>query len=294
METLEGLKRKIRSAEELQSVVRTMKALAAVSIRQYERAVESLADYNRTILLGLRAAMKNQPDQSGGARRAEVDRLGAIVFGSDQGMCGQLNEQIVTYALDQMDELGIAPERRTLLAVGERVGARLESERLPVQETFTVPSSLAGVTPSVQRVLLKILDWHDQQGIERIVLYYSEQLSGAAYEPRTLALLPIDRAWLDKLHEEPWPTRVLPAHTMDWNALFSALIRHYLSVSLYRAFAESLASENASRLAAMQNAERNIDERLIELQGRFNQQRQSSITEELLDIVSGFEALKED
>jgi F-type H+-transporting ATPase subunit gamma len=81
---------------------------------------------------------------------------------------------------------------------------------------------------------------------------------------------------------------------MDWDALFSALIRQYLFVSLYRAFAESLASENASRLAAMQNAERNIDERLTALQGQFHQQRQSSITEELLDIVSGFEALKED
>jgi len=156
-----------------------------------------------------------------------------------------------------------------------------------------VPSSLAGVTPSVQRVLLKILGWHDRQGIERIVLYYSEQISGAACEPRTLNLLPVDRGWLATLEEEPWPTHILPAFTMHWDALFSSLIRQYLFVSLYRAFAESLASENASRLAAMQSAERNIDERLTELEGRFHQQRQSTITEELLDILSGFEALKE-
>jgi len=104
----------------------------------------------------------------------------------------------------------------------------------------------------------------------------------------------VDRAWLARIQEEPWPTRVLPDFSMGWDALFSALIRQYLFVSLYRAFAESLASENASRLAAMQSAERNIDERLTELRGRFNQQRQSTITEELLDIVSGFEALKED
>jgi F-type H+-transporting ATPase subunit gamma len=78
---------------------------------------------------------------------------------------------------------------------------------------------------------------------------------------------------------------------MDRDQLFSALIRQYLFVSLFRACAESLASENASRLAAMQGAERNIEERLEELQTQFHQQRQMTITEELLDIVAGFEAL---
>jgi F-type H+-transporting ATPase subunit gamma len=86
---------------------------------------------------------------------------------------------------------------------------------------------------------------------------------------------------------------VLPTFTMDWDRLFSALISQYLFVSLYRAFAESLASENASRLASMQGAERNIADRLQELQGSFHQQRQSTITAELLDIVSGFEALRD-
>ena len=294
MDTLEGLKRKIRSAQELQSVVRTMKALAAVSIRQYERAVESLDHYNRTILLGLRAALKSRPHEAGRARQAQAGQLGALVFGSDQGMCGQLNEQVVAHTLAEMDALGAAADRRTLLAVGERAATRLEAGGQPVGDILSAPSSLAGVTPAVQELLLKILDWHDSRGIERIVLFYSEQLGGAAYEPRTLELLPVDRAWLARLQEEPWPTHILPTFSMDWDALFSALIRHYLFVSLYRAFAESLASENASRLAAMQNAERNIDERLTELQGRFHQQRQSSITEELLDIVSGFEALKEE
>ena len=78
---------------------------------------------------------------------------------------------------------------------------------------------------------------------------------------------------------------------MSEERLASALFRQYFFVSLYRACAESLASENASRLASMQIAEKNIAERLGELQAEFNHQRQSGITEELLDIVSGFEAL---
>jgi F-type H+-transporting ATPase subunit gamma len=79
---------------------------------------------------------------------------------------------------------------------------------------------------------------------------------------------------------------------MDWDELFAALMRQYLFVSLYRAAVESLAAENASRLAAMQGAESSVEERLETLENRYHRQRQLRITEELLDIVSGFEALR--
>ena len=80
---------------------------------------------------------------------------------------------------------------------------------------------------------------------------------------------------------------------MPAERLLSHLVRQYLFVSLFRACAESLASENASRIAAMQAAEKNIEERLDEFQDAFNKMRQSAITEELLDIVAGFEALRD-
>ena len=81
---------------------------------------------------------------------------------------------------------------------------------------------------------------------------------------------------------------------MNPDRLFSALVRQYLFVSLYRAYTESMASENGARLSSMQAAEKNIQERLEELTAMHRQQRQESITSELLDIVSGFEALKEE
>jgi F-type H+-transporting ATPase subunit gamma len=82
-----------------------------------------------------------------------------------------------------------------------------------------------------------------------------------------------------------------PTFTMPADQLFSALVRQYLFMSLYRACAESMASENASRLAAMRGAEKNIGDRIDDLTGHFHQLRQMTITEELLDIASGFEAL---
>jgi F-type H+-transporting ATPase subunit gamma len=76
--------------------------------------------------------------------------------------------------------------------------------------------------------------------------------------------------------------------------VFTSLVRQYLFVTLFRAFAESLASENASRLAAMQAAEKNVEERIDKLHASFHQRRQANITEELLDVIAGFEVLKKE
>jgi len=292
METLETLKRKIRSAEDLQGVVKTMKALAAVSIRQYERAVESLEDYNRATLLALQVVLQHRPE---GAvpKPPPTDKLGVVVFGSDQGMCGQLNEQVVRYALAAIDAQGTPRDACSAIVAGERAAARVEDEGLTIQETLTMPGTLGGITESVQDVLGRIQQWDARHGVRHVQLFFSRQLGGASYEPTSTRLLPVDAEWLAELEREPWPTKVLPTFTMEWDRLFAWLISQYLFVSIYRAFAQSLASENASRLASMQGAERNIADRLKGLEDRFHQQRQTTITAELLDIVSGFEALSE-
>jgi len=108
---------------------------------------------------------------------------------------------------------------------------------------------------------------------------------------RSVRLLPVDREWINGLKAKRWPSKVIPTFSMDEAQLYRALIREYMFVSLYRAFAESMASENASRLASMQVAERNIDDRLQALTTQSRQVRQTSITSELLDIISSFEAL---
>ena len=122
-------------------------------------------------------------------------------------------------------------------------------------------------------------------------LFYNRPTSGAVYAPVSQRLLPLDETWRRKLAELPWPTGNLPEVMGGGTATLRALIREYLFVSLFRACAESLASENASRLAAMQRADKNIDELLEDLNGTFHRLRQSGIDEELFDVISGFEAL---
>ena len=291
METIDSLRRKLAVTGDLQEVVKTMKTIAAVSIHQYEKAVESLGHYRRTIEMGMQIVMRSHQAERAGPQPAPLGRLGAIIFGSELGMCGQFNDLLVSYALDRCKELQGGKENLSIMAVGARTVSRLEEAGAKVEAYFDVPGSLSGITPRVQEILLKIEAWQCPGGVERIVLFHHKPISGATYHPQTVPLLPVDLEWLEALGRKPWPSRVLPTFTMTRPRLINALIGQHLFVSLYQALAESLASENAARLGAMQAAENNIEERLQDLHVQYNQLRQSTITEELLDIVAGFEVL---
>lgn len=292
MQTLEGLRRQIDTATDLSSVVTTMKTLAAVSIHQYDRAVEALADYNRTVEMGFRIVLRGEPTRVE-QRGESTGNTAAVVFGSDQGMCGQFNEEIVSFFNAQVGRR--RPERRWMvLAVGVRPEGQLLDTGWSIEHTYVVPTSVTGITSLVQEMLPHIVRLRDEAGISRLLVYYNRRTSASSYEPRELQLLPIDPRRLCQWRQEPWQSRSLPTFVTDRRRLLVRLIEHYLFVSLFRACAESLASENASRIAAMQAAEKNIEERLDELRGSFNQLRQSAITEELLDVVTGFEALSQE
>ena len=125
----------------------------------------------------------------------------------------------------------------------------------------------------------------------RLYVFHNRPQSGALYEPVSQRLLPLDAQWQQGLANVRWPGGTLPEIMCGGTTTLRALIREYLFISLFRACAESLASENASRLAAMQRAEKNIDELLDDLNRTFHRLRQSGIDEELFDVISGFEAL---
>ena len=290
-DTTASLRRKIGGAGDLQSVVRTMKAVAASSIGQYEKSVRAFADYYRTVELGLSACFRESgpaPLIAKRKRQTAVGAIGAVVFGSDQGLVGQFNDLVADYAVKTLAALPVKP---AVWAVGERVHARLADAGLPPIGLFAVPNSVKAITPLVGQILVES-EMHISQGeVTELHLFYNRPTSGAVYAPVNQRLLPLDETWRSKLAELPWPTGNLPEVMGGGTATLRALIREYLFVSLFRACAESLASENASRLAAMQRAEKNIDELLEDLNRTFHRLRQSGIDEELFDVVSGFEAL---
>ncbi|MDO9425002.1 MAG: F0F1 ATP synthase subunit gamma [Methylobacter sp.] len=291
MQALDVLQRDMDTAADLQSIVRTMKALAAVSIRQYERALESLTDYKLTVEMGLQVVLQDHPTVLAGQQKKQPLWTGAIVFGSDHGLCGRYNESIAAFAVDKLDKAGYECRHRRILAVGARVDASLRGMGQGVEALFFVPGSVTGITETVQQILLQIDSWQ-QQGIERVLLFHNTNRQRKAYIPQALELLPVDLASFNRLNTKLWPSRSLPTFTMDSEKLLSSLIRQHLFILLFSACAESLAGEHASRLASMQVAEKNIKERLELLTALYRQQRQNQITEELLDVVAGFEALE--
>ena len=290
-DTTASLRRKISSAGDLQSVVRTMKALAASSIGQYEKSVQALADYYRTVELGLCACFReSEPAALKAERKGRPDAgaIGAVVFGSDQGLVGQFNDIVADYAIKTLAAL---PGKPKVWAVGERVQARLADAGVQLMGLFAVPNSIKAVTPLIGQIQIESEAHRAEGDYAQLYVFHNRPKSGALYEPVSQRLLPLDAEWQQGLAKIPWPTKTLPEVMCGGTATLRALIREYLFISLFRACTESLASENASRLAAMQRADKNIDDLLETLHGTFHRLRQSGIDEELFDVVSGFEAL---
>ena len=291
-DTTASLRRKIGCAGDLQSVVRTMKAVAASSIGQYEQSVRALADYYSTVELGLGACFReNGPTPLFAERKRQtgMGTIGAVVYGSDQGLVGRFNDVVASYALKTLSALPAVKHK--IWPVGERVQACLADAGLPLMGLFPVPNSVKAITPLVGQILMESETLHSRGEVTELHLFYNRPKSGGLYAPVSQQLLPLDENWLRNLAELPWPTKNLSEVIGDGTATVRALIREYLFVSLFRACAESLASENASRLAAMQRADKNIDELLEDLNRTSHRLRQSGIDEELFDVISGFEAL---
>lgn len=287
----ESLRRKIGSAGDLQSVVRTMKALAASSIGQYEKSVSALADYYRAVELGLSACLRGYaaaPDLAEHKGPAQAHAVSAIVFGSDQGLVGQFNDVIADYAIKTLAAL---PAKAQVWAVGERVSARLVDAGVVPIGLFAVPNSVQAITALVGQIQIESEAQRHDSGNASLWVFHNRPMAGALYDPVSQRLLPLDARWQQDIAKISWPSTNLPEVMGTGTTTLRALIREYLFISLFRACAESLAAENASRLAAMQRADKNINDLLDALNAEFNQLRQTSIDEELFDVISGFEAL---
>lgn len=289
--TTEGLQKKISGSEDLQSVVRSMKALAASSIGQYESSVASLDDYYRTVKLGLVACLRDGQSKTlpVDQRSANWKGVGAIVFGSDQGLVGSFNEAVVD--LFSNSKGSFPGTVQSVWAIGERAQGLLLASGMTEVKSMQVPASVDAITSLVSQILIQVENAREKGDLWEVYLFHNRPKSGSLYEPVCKRLVPLDKAWTDKLLTMPWPSKVLPEVIDDLNTVFSALVRGYLFVVLFQACAESLASENASRLAAMERAEKNIEGILAQLTQTLRRVRQAAIDEELFDLISGFDAL---
>lgn len=291
MHELEEVRRRIDGGESLLAITGAMKALAAVRIRRFREAARAVASYEETLERGLQVALRKGTLRAVLPEVAEVGPTGAAVFGSNLGLAGPFNARIAEFAVDRLADAarsGAPPVR--ILAVGQRLVPHLEAAGFPPEEVLDVPGSVEGLGAGAQDVVLSLARWRDG-GVERIQVYHQHSTTGATFRARERQLLPLDPGWLEDLARRPWDSRVLPMTREPWEDLFSHLIREVLFIAVYRALADSLASEQASRLVAMETAEARIEEHLQELRSSFARRRQQAITEELLELTVGYRAI---
>ena len=294
MPQLEQLHSRLRLLEDLQVVVRTMKAMAQVAVRRYESVRGSLQAYAGNVDLALHAFLQDRRfRESAGlppflaAAAVPAGRVGVILFGSDHGLCGSFNERI-------LERHRSMPCRRHAV-VGLRLAALLTATGEAEERSFRLPLAVDGVTRLIQDLMLLIEEWRfGPEPADRILLVHHRVVGAARSELVERQLLPLEQVRLHRLWEQPWDSPARPMLFGDEGELFRTIVREILTVSLHRAVIESLASEHAARLAAMHAAERNLEERLADLTLAYRQERQNAITSELLDVVAGFEALRKE
>lgn len=297
MDTLESIRNKTEGAKDLKSVVSAMKAMASSNIIQYQTAVNSLGHYYHTVALGIIAYFKaekieaiiDKHEKINIHKSNEEKIICAIVFGSDQGLVGRFNDSMADFV---SASLNILPGKKEIWAIGERAKLLLSDAGFNITAIYQVPNAVGEITLLVQQILAKSDASQQKHSISEFYIFHNQPKPGSGYQHVMQRFLPLDEKWKDSLQELQWPTKLPPQIAGAARPTLSALISAYLFTTIFKAFAESLASENASRLEAMQRAEKNIGNLLDDLNTKYHRLRQSSIDEELFDVVSGFEALK--
>jgi len=266
-----------------------MKGLATINIQQYERTLRSLEGYFYTIELGLTALLgqsKNEPATF--SREENQVNIGAIIIGSDQGMVGRFNEEIVQFA---KKELVLKHENLQIWPIGEIVYYKLIDAGIEVSSLYAVPDSSYGVTSVVGELLKDISDSEKGAALDTLYLIYNSPDQNKIFIPTKTKLLPIDDLWISSFCQKKWPTNKFPQVLVGEKTTFSALIQEYIFVQLFKVCMESMASENNQRLHLMEKAEKKIEDLLEELNRAHHKIRQDSIDQELFDIIAEFEAL---
>lgn len=282
-QTLERLTRQTGTMQSIRGIVRTMKTMSAINAAPYEQAARAIDAWRGTVLDGLHAFVRvNGPlvQSPGGTGRAIL-----VVMGSDHGLCGNYNEIVAVEARDH-----VTPDTR-ILCVGAQMQDALHGEGMTPEATLLPPANADGLNRLAGDLVTRLEAMRDAD--TAIALVFTQRAPHGRQEAVRQSLLPLNPDLLADLAARPWTSRSLPKLSRPTPELLAVLIRNLIYATIFRASAEALLTENAARLARMQQAEQSVDERLEVLQAETRSVRQSEITTELLDVIVGFEALKD-
>lgn len=290
MATLESLQKRIKTTADLRDIVSTMKSLSSVSILQYDQAVLSLKGYRKNIKDGFHALLKCRPMIS--QPEPKKGRTLVILIGSDNGLVGRFNKEALQASQQFLKAEGA--DDALFLTVGKRMAVLAENAKVDLLAKYAISNSIKFVNSLAGTVIVRLYEAMQARKVNKVVVFYHKREQGTSVTLEKMTLLPFSKSVFADLKKKKWDTNNVPLVTLPTPVLTQALIKEYLMIELCTALTYSLSAEHHTRMVNMQNAEKNIDETLHLLNQEYQQKRQDAITEELIDVVSGSEAINSD
>ena len=289
--SLEKLQRQIKTTRELRDIVSTMKLLSSVSILQYEQASRALEKYRHNLTGAFQALISQRKISHAKVLSGQQKHL-LVLVGSDNGMVGKFNQEIVKEARQYLRKIGISPQKVLFIVIGKRLNMLVSQQKWPMYAQYGISNSVKIVNTLAENIILHIDQAMTREKVTHVMVFTNRRIKNQPVKVEKRQVLPFNTQALKNLKNKPWPTNNIPLITLPTAQMFSALVREMMLIFLSDVLNGSLAAEHWTRMTNMQNAEKNIDDNLEELDKQYQQKRQEQITEELIDVVSGASALK--
>ncbi|MDX1001413.1 F0F1 ATP synthase subunit gamma [Sinorhizobium medicae] len=291
MPSLKDLKNRIASVKATQKITKAMKMVAAAKLRRAQEAAEAARPYSQrmaAVLSNIAQAVgadDSAPRLMTGAGKDDTHLL--VVCTAERGLCGGFNSQIARHARDHVRKLLAQGKTVKIICVGKkgfdilrREFASLIIDRVDLREVKKIGFENA------DRIGHKVIELFDNGEFDVCTLFYSEFKSVISQIPTAQQLIPASAG--EAVAEG---ASAIYEYEPDAAAILSDLIPRNISVQIFRALLENVAGEMGAKMSAMDNATRNAGEMINKLTLNYNRQRQAQITKELIEIISGAEAL---
>jgi F-type H+-transporting ATPase subunit gamma len=305
MASQKDVKNRIASIKNINKITRAMEMVAAARLRRAEQRIEHLRPYAQ----GIRKLTRRAAEQAGGVprvpvmvEREEVKRVGVVLITGDRGLAGAFNTNIVRDGMRLGSELREQGVETSYSAVGRKGVSALTFRKLDLSSSyvgFTDRPGFANAREIGEELTARYVD----EELDRVELVYNRYVSPLTQHVWRQTLLPLQQAdvigeGVSEEEEDAEESEIEKAHSKavweyepDAEELLGQLIPEYVNISVYRALLESAASELGARMTAMRNAAENAETMMGDLTLEMNRARQAEITQEILEVVAGAEAL---
>ncbi|MEZ2228638.1 MULTISPECIES: F0F1 ATP synthase subunit gamma [unclassified Microcoleus] len=314
MANLKTIRDRIKSVKNTKKITEAMRLVAAAKVRRAQEQVTAtrpFADRLAEVLYGLAERLQFENLDLPLLKKREVKTVGLLVVSGDRGLCGGYNGNIIKYAENRAKELKAEGVEYKFVLVGRKATQYFQRREQPIDATYTNLEQIP-TAPEAAMIADELLSLFLSGTVDRIELIYTKFVSLISSRPVIQTLLPLDPQGLETPDDEIFrltsqggefkvsrdkvaaPTKSLPRDMIfeqDPAQILDALLPLYLNNQLLRALQESAASELAARMTAMNNASENASDLIGSLTLTYNKARQAAITQEILEVCGGAEAL---